>query len=423
MGWWNWESQNWGLLGTRGKITSSRSHAVTPGRLNYNHHAGGRVKTLSSCSPGLHGKTRVAPAHEGAWLLIPKQDAGTWGMKPISGHCLFWGRSVGSLKPASHPELTPALLLLWLAQTVLCPAWGSIALVSAGTGLPSLQTGMGHSAWKHPHHSPYMSPGPSLATFKGKDHSQAAGELEGHRHCHGLGALPSPMAAGDAFASPPVPLVSLEPLAGCKPPFVKRGRDPSLTALGGRGINLHQPGDAGRDEDPAPPLPKRQDGKYEAGPTLLPAPCLTGKPKTKLLTELPLLARCGCLLPRLSGRAEPSWPQQVSAGATGARSRAAACKKPRWVEPCVGMSECCGSYSSAHGGFWEPGTDGDHHIHSPALRKGESHPTRQMFIPPIPLWRFLRDFPAPTGDKLRCLACLTIHPASRLAPAGLSWFH
>ena len=54
-----------------------------------------------------------------------------------------------------------------------------------------------------------------------------------------------------------------------------------------------QPGCAGRAEDLAPPLPERQGGKLEAGPTLSLASHLTGKPKAKLLTELLLLAHCG----------------------------------------------------------------------------------------------------------------------------------
>jgi len=52
------------------------------------------------------------------------------------------------------------------------------------------------------------------------------------------------------------------------------------------------------------------------------------------------------------------------------------------------------------------GLRGGHHIHCPALRKGESHP-RWMFILSGPFWRFLRDFPPPAGDTLRCPACLT----------------
>lgn len=206
MGWWSWESQNRGFLRMGGKTASSRSHTVTPGRLNYNHHAGGRIKTVS-----LHGKTRVAPAHKRAWLPIPEQDAGMWGLTPSSGHCLVWGCSVGISKPASWPELIPAPFLLWPAQPVLCPAQGSVAQVSAGAGHPVLQTGMGDGAWQHPHHSPRVSQGPSLAPLKQQHHNQAAGELEGPRYSHGLGAIPSPLAAGDVFATPPAPPSSSGP--------------------------------------------------------------------------------------------------------------------------------------------------------------------------------------------------------------------
>lgn len=88
MQWWSWESQNWGLLRTGGKTASSRSCTVTSGRLNYYHHAGGRVKTMGGCCPGLHRKTRAVPAHERARLSIPEQDAGVGGLAPISRHCL-----------------------------------------------------------------------------------------------------------------------------------------------------------------------------------------------------------------------------------------------------------------------------------------------------------------------------------------------
>lgn len=142
MGWWSWESQNWGLLRMGGKIASSRSCAVTPGRLNYYHHAGGRVKTRGGCSPGLHGKTGAAPSHNCAGVSIPEQDAGAWELTLISGHCLVWGCTVGGLKPASHLELIAALFLLWPAQPVLCPAQGTIDQVSASAGHPVLQTGM-----------------------------------------------------------------------------------------------------------------------------------------------------------------------------------------------------------------------------------------------------------------------------------------
>lgn len=48
---------------------------------------------------------------------------------PISGQCLVWGCSAEGLKPASCPELIPALFLLWPAQPVPCQVQGSAAHV------------------------------------------------------------------------------------------------------------------------------------------------------------------------------------------------------------------------------------------------------------------------------------------------------
>ncbi|KAM6199131.1 uncharacterized protein WM294_007314 [Sarcoramphus papa] len=119
-------STRMGLLGLGGLcVCRSGSRAVTPGRLNYYHRAGRRVKTMGGCFPGSHRKTRAAPAHECARLPIPKQDAGAWGLTPISGHFLAWGCSAGGLKPASCSELIPALFLLWPAPPVPCPARGA----------------------------------------------------------------------------------------------------------------------------------------------------------------------------------------------------------------------------------------------------------------------------------------------------------
>lgn len=213
MGWWSWESQNWGLLSRGGKTASSRSCTVTPGRLNYYQHTGGKVKTMGGFSSSLHRKTRAAPAHECAWLPIPEEDAGTWGLTSISGHCLVWGCSAGSLEPASHPELIPALLLLWPAQPVLRPAQGSVAWVSASAGHPVLQTGMGDDVWQFgvsPPLPPHI-PRSQSCSLQGQDCSQAAGGPKWHRCCCGLGVLPSQMAEGDTFATP---LTSLDGLRG-----------------------------------------------------------------------------------------------------------------------------------------------------------------------------------------------------------------
>jgi len=235
MGWWNWESQNWGLLRMGDKTASSRSCTVTPGRLNYCHHAARRVKTVGGCSPGLHGKAKAVPALKRTQLPISKHDAGLWGLMLISGHCLVWGCSAGGLTPASRPEFIPALFLRWLAQPVLCPAQGNTAWASASAGQPVLQTGMGDGTWQ-PGASPPLTPHilrPQPCSLQG------AGLQPGCWEPRRAQALPQagfchPKWQREMFLLYLQPhQTAWEPPAGCRPPSTKKGRNPTPATPGG----------------------------------------------------------------------------------------------------------------------------------------------------------------------------------------------
>lgn len=144
-----------------------------------------------------------------------------------------------------------------------------------------------------------------------------------------------------------------------------------------------------------PWCPKRQGGKNEAGPTLLRV-LFTGKAEPKLLTELPLLACCSCLL-----------HDHCAAGAARrccrARSGAAPRTESGWTEPHCDVCERGVRCATAPGELAEgQGTERGHHIHGPALGKDVSHPG-WMLIPNDLLWRLLMGGTAPRGHGPWCL--------------------